>query len=140
MLLHSTLLLSTVALLISMGFFTLGSLPLLILKHDKPLDARFIRCVFNTHYVASTGIAAVAASSHALAGHAAMATFALLFASWALFGKLRIVGGMDALRQARRASGAMEVAQFRRLHVTGIAVNVAWLSGFILLLMGVGIV
>lgn len=139
MLLHATLLLSTVALLISMGFLVLGSVPLLILKHDKPLDAHFIRCVFNTHYVASAGIAAIAASSHALAGHAAMTLFTLLFAGWALIGKRRIVGGMDALRRARHTRGAMEVSRFRRLHITGIAVNVFWLACFVLLLVWVGI-
>ena len=36
-------LISTVALLVCMGFFMMGSLPLLILKHDTPLDSHFIR-------------------------------------------------------------------------------------------------
>ena len=34
----SVALVCTVLLLIAMGFFTLGSLPLLVLKHDTPLD------------------------------------------------------------------------------------------------------
>lgn len=139
MLLHSTILLSTVALLISMGFFTLGSLPLLVLKHDKPLDARFIRCVFNTHYTGSVGIAAVGATGHGLAGHGAMTAFVLMFGLWALIGRLRIVAGMDALRQARRASGVMDVAKFRRLHILGIAANVTMLVCFIFLLTRVGV-
>ena len=43
---------STVALLVVMGFFMFGSLPLLILKHDTPLDSKFIRGLFNIYYVA----------------------------------------------------------------------------------------
>ena len=45
-------LISTVVLLVWMGFFMMGSLPLLILKHDTPVDSRFIRGLFNVYYVA----------------------------------------------------------------------------------------
>jgi len=31
----------------------LGSLPLLILKHDTPVDARFIRNLFSLYYAAA---------------------------------------------------------------------------------------
>ncbi len=34
---------STIPLLLCMGYFFMGSLPLLILKHDTPMDSRFIR-------------------------------------------------------------------------------------------------
>ncbi len=37
----------TVALLVTTAYFLLGGLPLLVLDHDKPLDARFIRGFFN---------------------------------------------------------------------------------------------
>lgn len=45
-------LIATVLLLVWMGFFMMGSLPLLILKHDTPLDSRFIRGLFNVYYLA----------------------------------------------------------------------------------------
>src|SRR4051794_37478727 len=54
-------LISTVALLVWMGFFMMGSLPLLILKHDTPLDARFIRGLFNVYYLALVSTATVGA-------------------------------------------------------------------------------
>lgn len=38
-----------VLLLLWMGFFMLGSLPLVILRHDTPLDARFIRGLFDVY-------------------------------------------------------------------------------------------
>ena len=43
---------ATVALLCTMAFFMMGSLPLLILKHDTPRDARFIRGLFALYYAA----------------------------------------------------------------------------------------
>jgi hypothetical protein len=61
-------LISTVALLVWMGFFMMGSLPLLILKHDTPLDSRFIRGLFNVYYLAVMATAGVGALSYALAG------------------------------------------------------------------------
>ena len=55
-----------VILLVWMGFFMLGSLPLLILKHDTPLDARFIRGLFDVYYKAVTVVAALGVAAHAL--------------------------------------------------------------------------
>ena len=43
----------TVALLVTTAYFMMGSLPLLILKHDTPVDARFIRGFFNVTDVLS---------------------------------------------------------------------------------------
>lgn len=40
----------TVALLVTTAYFLLGSVPLLVLKHDTPLDSRFLRGCFNTYY------------------------------------------------------------------------------------------
>jgi hypothetical protein len=39
----------TVALLVVTAYFLMGSVPLLILKHDTPLDARFVRGFYNTY-------------------------------------------------------------------------------------------
>ncbi len=43
----------TVALLVTTTYFILGSIPLLVLKHDTPLDARFVRGFFDIYYVAA---------------------------------------------------------------------------------------
>ena len=47
----------TVALLVIIAYFLMGGLPLLVLKHDVPLDARFIRTFFNAYYAASAALA-----------------------------------------------------------------------------------
>ena len=57
---------STVLLLIWMGFFMMGSLLLLILKHDSPRDSRFIRGLFNVYSMAILVTAAVGALFYAL--------------------------------------------------------------------------
>ncbi len=41
------------AMLATTTYFILGSIPLLVLKHDTPLDARFVRAFFNTYYMAA---------------------------------------------------------------------------------------
>jgi hypothetical protein len=43
----------TVALLVTTAYFLMGSVPLLVLKHDTPLDASFVRGFFNTYYLAA---------------------------------------------------------------------------------------
>ena len=40
----------TVAMLCVSVYFLLGSMPLLILKHDTPVDGNFIRSFFNLYY------------------------------------------------------------------------------------------
>ena len=43
-------LVATVLMLMSLGFFVLGSTPLLILKHDVPMDSKVVRQVFHYCY------------------------------------------------------------------------------------------
>ena len=43
----------TVALLVTTAYFIMGSIPLLVLKHDTPLDASFVRGFFNLYYRAA---------------------------------------------------------------------------------------
>jgi hypothetical protein len=68
---------ATVVLLVWMGFFMMGSLPLLVLKHDTPLGARFIRGLFNVYDVAVVVTASAAALSFAWSGKPAFAIGAL---------------------------------------------------------------
>ena len=58
----------TVALLVFTAYFLLGGLPLLVLKHDVPLDARFVRAFFNVYYKVAFWAALGAAASYALWG------------------------------------------------------------------------
>lgn len=73
----------TVALLVITAYFLMGSVPLLILKHDTSLDSRFVRGFFNTYYLAAMFAASATAVSYAVAGK-------LIFAAGA--GRPRAVG------------------------------------------------
>lgn len=123
-------LISTVALLICMGFFMMSSLPLLILKHDTPLDARFIRTLFNVYYVALMGIAAVGSLSYGLLGKVAIA---LALAGIVLLGftlRRGVIGRMDRVRTTMTADDVPGIRRFRQLHVTGMVLNAVLLLSF----------
>lgn len=119
---------ATVALLCTMGFFMMGSLPLLVLKHDTPVDARFIRSLFALYYAAVMVTGGVAAASYALAGRPAFAVGMAAVAVLAFLLRRVIVGRMDALRATMTADDAPAIAGFRRLHIRGMLVNVAQLG------------
>ena len=55
----------TVALLCVTMYFLLGSVPLLVLKHDTPVDGNFIRSFFNLYYRVAAFVAAAATLSYA---------------------------------------------------------------------------
>jgi len=58
----------SVILLVITAYFLMGSVPLLILKHDTPMDSRFVRGFFNTYYLAAMLTASATAVSYAVAG------------------------------------------------------------------------
>ena len=122
---------STVALFCWMGFFMMGSLPLLVLKHDTPLDARFIRGLFNVYYVATISTAAMASASYALAGQAAFALGMGCVAVFAFSIRRWIIPSMDALRSMMNGSDPLTIVQFRRLHIIGMVLNVSQLGAVV---------
>jgi hypothetical protein len=116
-------LVSTVLLLMSLGFSVLGSTPLLILKHDVPMDSRVIRQVFHYCYRLVTVVAVVASAAYAFAGRpvlcvaiAGVAVVAIAMHHW-------LLSRMDSLRTTMHDGDAAALARFRQLHITGIAVN-----------------
>src|SRR5438094_3216534 len=90
----------TVALLFVTAYFLLGGLPLLILKHDVPLDARFIRGFF--------------------IGAAAIAIVATLL-------RMHLVRAMHQLGIRIEANDERAIQQFRRMHGAALLVNLAQL-------------
>jgi hypothetical protein len=119
---------ATVALLVWMGFFMMGSLPLIILKHDTPMDARFIRGLFNVYYWAVLATATIGAVAFTLAGRAPFAFLMGGIALLAAAGRRWILRRMDRLRGSMNADDTRGISQFRRLHVTGMLLNVAQLG------------
>ena len=123
-------LVSAVVLLVWMGFFLAGSLPLLILKHDTPVDSGFIRGLFNVYYVAIMAVGAVGALSSALAGRATIALALGGVAAIGFAGRRWFIARMDVVRSTMTADDTSAIRQFRRLHVAGMLVNFLLLAAF----------
>lgn len=128
----------TVALMVTNGYFLMGSLPLLTLKHDTPLDARFIRGFYDTYYRFAIFIATPAAVSYALLGRHYLAVGAAALAALAFVLRRVILQKMDKLR-LRIAAHDHEVAailEFRSLHVVAIVTNFAQLALIVASMIG----
>ena len=123
-------LISAVVLLVWMGFFMMGSLPLLVLKHDTPLDSRFIRGLFNLYYVAILATGIVGAASAAIAGRAAAALGLGFVAAVGFAGRHWFIARMDLVRSTMTADDSLAIRKFRRLHIVGMLLNVLLLAAF----------
>ncbi len=117
-----------VILLVWMGFFMFGSLPLMILKHDTPLDARFIRGLFDVYYKAVLVTAAAGLLANVVAGRTVIAIGMAAIGGIALWSRRGILGRMDQVRAEMTATDAGRIRQFRSLHVWGMVLNVAQLA------------
>jgi hypothetical protein len=118
----------TVALLVTTAYFIMGSIPLLILKHDSPLDARFVRGFFNIYYVAAFVSAAATAASYALAGRFGVALGAAALALLAMVLRKKVIPRMDSLVAEIESNYMDAIPGFRRTHITAILINVGQLA------------
>lgn len=125
-------LISTVLLLVWMGFFMMGSLPLLVLKHDTPLDSRFIRGLFSVYYLAILSVGTVGSLSSALGGRLLIALALGAVAGVGFAGRYWFLGRMDAVRSTMTPDDAPAIRRFRRLHIAGMLANFVMLVGFVL--------
>jgi hypothetical protein len=118
-----TALFCTVALFVTTAYFLLGSVPLLVLKHDTPLDARFVRGFFNTYYLAAMTTAGATALSFLAAGWWRVGAGAAGLALLATLMRRSVIPKMEALGVEIQQSRALAVGSFRRWHLSAIAVN-----------------
>ncbi|MCJ0762184.1 hypothetical protein [Variovorax terrae] len=122
-----TALFFTVALLVTTAYFLMGSVPLLVLNHDTPLDARFVRGFFNTYYLAAMFAAGATAVSYAFAGRLTFATGAAALTLLAVVLRWKVIPKMDSLRVQIQGGETSAIPVFRRIHLTAILVNLAQL-------------
>lgn len=117
----------TVALLVTTAYFLLGGLPLLVLEHDVPLDARFIRGFFNVYYKAAFWTAVGASASYALWGRFGFAVGAAVLAAVGTLLRRYLMSAMEQLGTRIEANEGQAIRQFRRVHVTALLINLAQL-------------
>ena len=120
---HSAALLFTVAMLMVTAYFLLGSVPLLILKHDSPVDAKFIRAFFNMYYKLAFVTTLGAALSYAFSGRPVFAAAAAAngVLVWVLRGKF--IPRMVLLESRIKSEDLLAVPAFRQMHKTAILIN-----------------
>ena len=127
----------TVSLLVTTAYFLMGSVPLLTLKHDEPMDSRFVRGFYNTYYLAAMFTAAATALSYELAGRPLIAAGAAALALLAVVLRWKVIPYMDALRPQIQAMGDSAITAFRRIHVAAILLNLAQLVLIVWVLIAV---
>ncbi len=132
MLVNVLALASTVVLLVLMGYFMLGSLPLLVLEHDTPLDSNFIRGFFALYYRAVLPAALASAAAYALAGQPGFCVGMACLGLLVFLARREFLPRMDALRDTMTPHDGAAIAQFRRLHKWGMALNAVQLTGLAL--------
>jgi hypothetical protein len=121
----------TVALLVTTTYFILGSIPLLVLKHDTPLDARFVRSFFNIYYVAAVVTATATSISYSFAGRPALATGAAALALIAIVLRKNVIPKMALLGDQIQSNDMDAISGFRRTHVTAILINIVQLAAIV---------
>lgn len=117
----------TVALLVTTAYFLLGGLPLLVLRHDVPLDARFIRSFFHVYYRAAFWTSLGACISYALWGRHAYAAGAAGIAVLTLLLRRHLLAAMARLGERIAASDDAAIRHFRQVHGAALAINLAQL-------------
>ena len=117
----------TVVLLATTTYFLMGSVPLLTLKHDIPMDSRFVRGFYNTCYLVTMSTASATAVSYVFAGWPVLAAGAAAVALLAAILRRKVIPKMDSLRAQIQVSGATAISAFRRIHVVAILINLTQL-------------
>lgn len=117
----------TVAMLVTNAYFLMGGLPLLVLQHDTPLDARFVRGFFRVYHQAALVTATGACASYALWGRPAFAAGAGACVLLALALRRTLLPAMQALGDRIARSEPEALRSFRRLHGAALGLNLAQL-------------
>ncbi|MBB3179148.1 hypothetical protein [Variovorax sp. Sphag1AA] len=117
----------TVALLVITTYFIFGSVPLLILKHDTPMDSRFVQGFFDTYYRIAMFTAGATAVSYVLAGRLAFAAEAAALAVLAFGLRRTVITKMNAVRAQMQVDETGAIRTFRQVHIAAISINLVQL-------------
>ena len=121
----------TVALLVTTAYFLMGGLPLLTLKHDTPLDARFVRGFFNVYYRAAFWASLGAFVSYALWGRYPFALGVAVNACIVSLLRKHLLQAMQQLGAQIEASSDGAIHHFRRVHSAALCVNLVQLVAIV---------
>lgn len=125
--------LSLVSIVLSIGwmlYLLLATIPLLTLKLDDASDTRLVRGMFDVHYRVLMTITAIGAVSSFLVDRRLLGAAFAFIALVGFTARYLIVGRMDGLRATMTAADTPAITTFRRLHVSGLVLDVALIFGF----------
>ena len=108
-------------------YFLLGSVPLLILKHDTPVDGRFIRSFFNLYYRMAAFVTAAATLTYAFSGRPWFAVGAAVIAVLSVVLRRTIIAKMDLLRSQIQTADYEAIPEFRKIHVRAVLISLVQL-------------
>ena len=117
----------TVAMLCISAYFLLGSVPLLILKHDTPVDGNFIRSFFNLYYRVAAFVAGAGTLSYAFSGRPWFAVCAAVIAVLSVVLRRTIIAKMDLLRNQIQSTDFEAIPEFRKIHFRAILISLVQL-------------
>ena len=128
---HNIALFFTVTLLAITAYFLLGSVPLLVLKHDDPVDARFIRSFYVTYFMFALIAAVATAVSYAAAARPLFSAVAATIAMLTLVLRGKLVPRIDQLDAHIQANNSAAIPEFRKIHKSAILRNVFQLAALL---------
>ena len=117
----------TVAMLCVSVYCLLGSVPLLILKHDTPVDGNFIRSFFNLYYRVAAFVAGAATLTYAFSGRLWFAVGAAVIAVLSMVLRRTIIAKMDLLRSQIQTTDVEAIPEFRKIHFRAIVISLVQL-------------
>jgi hypothetical protein len=121
----------TVVMLVTTAYFLLGGLPLLVLEHDVPLDAKFIRSFFDLYYKLAFWAALGASISYASWGRVGLAAGAAVLVVVAVLLRRHLLSAMQDLAAQIQANADGAIRRFRRVHAAALIVNLVQLVALV---------
>ena len=114
----------TVAMLAVTTYFLFGSIPLLILKHDNTMDAKFIRSFYLTYFKFAIVVTTAATVSYALAARPLLTLEAAAIATLTLLLRFKFIPKMEQFgSEIHENNNLMAIPEFRKIHKTAILIN-----------------
>ena len=96
---------------------------MLILKHDTPVDARFVRKFFEIYYAAAIVTCTGASLSYAASGRLVFSIGTATILLFALFLRRKVAVAMAGVEEQIQKDQSSAIAQFRRLHLAALSAN-----------------
>jgi hypothetical protein len=117
------ILLTTIILLLPMGYFLLAAPAFLLVKLDIPAVAQLLRGMFNGYFLMVAIAAAVGTIAVAVTGRLFLAVGVGSIATFAILARRWFLRQMDAELRARDAGDSDAMRRLRRLHWGGMLCN-----------------